>query len=103
MSKPIRHENYIGVDTRSSPSEVTMENIKKWKIRLEIMFPTGGYTATASEYLHEGQFPTLRQAPTAGFEWGRRILDPWRLTGLMPRQKVSRRLAEAVTFGDRSK
>jgi hypothetical protein len=93
--QPVQHENYKGIEIRSHPWEVTSENKRTWTLRLGIMFQTGGYPATGFEYLHEKQFPNQREAHTAGFEWGRRIIDHWRLTCLIPRQKVSRRLAEA--------
>ena len=92
MPKPVQHENYKGVDIRSSPRGLTRENKKKWKIRLDITFPTGSFTAMAPEYLDEEQFPTLRKAHTAGFEWGRRIIDK----GLESRRIPSQRLAKGL-------
>ena len=65
--QPIQHETYRMVDIRSHPCEVTRQNEKKWKIRLDITFPTGGFTATAPEYLDEMNFfSTLNKAHTAG-------------------------------------
>jgi hypothetical protein len=106
MPKPvdaIQHENYKGVDIRSHPCEAVRHNKKRWKIRVDITFPTGGLTATAPEYLDEvNVFSTLNEAHTAGFRWGRHIIEHWLLTGLIPGPRVSRRLAEAATQGNRN-
>ena len=107
MPKPvdaIQHETYKGLDIRSHQFEVPRDGKTKWKLRLDITFPQGYGASTTCEYLDEEQFsPTQTKAHLAGFEWGRRIVDHWLLTGMIPRQKVSRRLAEAVTNGNLSR
>ncbi len=89
----IQHETYSGVDIRSHPLEVTRQNKKRWKIRLDITFPTGGLTATAPEYLDEVNFySTPNEAHTAGFRWGHHIIDEWLRTGDIPSARLARSL-----------
>ena len=76
MPKPVQHKTYKGLDIRSGPFEVMRKKEKKWKVRLDITFPKGNVDATMVEYLDDERFyPTLSKAHTAGFEWGRRIID----------------------------
>ena len=89
MEETVQHETYKGVGIRSYPRET----VRKWTRRLEIAFPHTDGTATTCAYLHQAAFPTLKHAHDAGFIWGHRIIDHWSLTGLIPKQTVSRRLA----------
>ncbi|MEP7154107.1 MAG: hypothetical protein ABI856_20575 [Nitrospira sp.] len=95
MPKPvdvIQHETYKEVDIRSHPREVTRENKQQWKIRLDITFPTEIFTKVAPEYLDEEQFLTIHEAHTAGFAWGRRIIDKWLEIRSIPSPAVAKGL-----------
>lgn len=87
--QPIQYETYRMVDIRSHPCEVTRQNEKKWKIRLDITFPTGVGT-TAPEYLDEVNFfSSLNEAHSAGFRWGHHIIDEWIRSGDIPAPRLA--------------
>ena len=74
--RKIKHEQYKGHDIRSEPSEVERKEKKGWKVRLNITFPVHG-TGTMEELFEENEplYPSLTDAHTAGFKFGRRIID----------------------------
>ena len=74
MDERVLHEPYKGQNIRSCPYEF----LHMWKVRLDITFPNGAGRKTIGEYLDKKRFyVTQREAHTAGFEYGRRIIDEW--------------------------
>ena len=81
--REIKHEQYKGQDIRSHPLEGDTK--ETWKLRILIAFPVHG-TGTMKEFFEEGKplYSTLTDAHTAGFEFGRLIIDEWLRTGNIP-------------------
>ena len=73
MRESIQRERYKEHDIRSSPRKDLVE--EKWKVRIDITFPTIDFTIKLREYLDEKVYSTVSEAHTAGFEFGRRIVD----------------------------
>jgi hypothetical protein len=74
MDERVLHETYKGQDIRCCPYEF----LQKWKVRLDITFPNGDGRKTIGEYLDKKRFyATQGEAHTAGFVYGRRIIDKW--------------------------
>ena len=85
MGETVQHESYRGIDIRSSPFEVSRKGQTKWKVRLDIAFPTGYHCETVPEYLDDNLvFSTSTEAHLAGLEWGHRIVDLAELSGQIP-------------------
>ncbi len=73
MWEHIRYNDYNGHTIRSSPIHVRSG---KWKIRIDIKWPSRSSVQTISEHgSHEFLQPSLREAHEAGIERGRRIID----------------------------
>ena len=73
MCECIQHERYKEHDIRSNPRKDLVE--EKWKVRIDITFPTKDFTIKLREYLDEKVYSTVSEAHTAGFEYGRRIIE----------------------------
>lgn len=74
MWEHIRHEEFKDHDIRSSPRKDPAK--EHWKIRIDITFPPIHGTTSMTEYLDDNHiYMTLSEAHTAGFEYGRRIID----------------------------
>jgi hypothetical protein len=79
MGKSVLRKLYKGCDIRSSPSEgLQIKGPAKWKVRLDITFPNRDGSKTIPEYLDDKRrYLTQSEAHTAGFEYGRKIIDKW--------------------------
>jgi len=80
MGERVLHKLYKGCDIRSSPFEgLQIKGPEKWKVRLDITLPNRDGSKTIHEkYLDEKRrFLTQSEAHTAGFEYGRTIIDKW--------------------------
>ena len=68
----VQHENYKGIDLRSSPSEFPMLGQTKWKVHLDITFPADGTISFLHEYHNDRLiFLTSNEA-----RWGRARMGP---------------------------
>lgn len=80
MGKSILPKLYKRCDIRSSPVEgLQIKGPAKWKVRLNITLPNSDGSETIPEkYLDEKRrYLTQSEAHTAGFEYGRTIIDKW--------------------------
>ena len=74
MDERVLHEPYKGQNIRSCPYEL----LQQWKVRLAITFPNEDGRKTIGEYLDKtGFYATQGEAHTAGFLYGRLIIDKW--------------------------
>ena len=86
----VQHENYKGIDLRSSPSEFPMLGQTKWKVHLDITFPADGTISFLHGYHNDRLvFLTSNEARLAGLEWGHRIVDLWQDSGQIPSQELA--------------
>ncbi|MDK2745102.1 MAG: hypothetical protein NDI90_19560 [Nitrospira sp. BO4] len=81
------YTNYKGITMHSWPCE-SAERKGLFKRRVEIFFPKGNSRELIDPFVRgkaiEDNFPysSFDECYEAGFEWGRKIIDEWELTGL---------------------
>lgn len=75
LEEKTKHEQYKGHDIRSSPFEVKGKEKEGWQVHIDITLPPTHGTTSMREHVDEKVYITLNDAHTAGFEWGRQIID----------------------------